>query len=40
MEKLVLAYVDLDGKPHLVGRTWAHTAKGKESVTFAHHVCT
>jgi serine/threonine-protein kinase HipA len=32
MDKSVRAYVDLDGKPHLVGRLWAHTRKGKEIV--------
>jgi serine/threonine-protein kinase HipA len=36
MEKSVLSYVDLDGKPHLVGRMWAHTGKGKESATFEY----
>jgi serine/threonine-protein kinase HipA len=36
MEKSVLAYVDLDGEPHLVGRMWAHTGKGKESATLQY----
>ena len=36
MEKSVLAYVDLDSKPHFVGRMWAHTGRGKESATFEY----
>jgi serine/threonine-protein kinase HipA len=36
MDKSARAYVDLDGKPHLVGRRWAHTRKGKESATFEY----
>jgi serine/threonine-protein kinase HipA len=36
MDKSVRAFVDLDGKPHLVGRLWAHTRKGKESAIFEY----
>jgi serine/threonine-protein kinase HipA len=36
MDKAVLAYVDLDGKPHLTGRLWAHSRKNKESATFEY----
>jgi serine/threonine-protein kinase HipA len=31
-----LVYVDLDGKPHLVGRLWAHVRKNKESASFEY----
>ena len=36
MEKAVLVYLDLRGSPHLVGRLWARTRKGKESATFEY----
>jgi serine/threonine-protein kinase HipA len=36
MEKEVLVYVDLQGKPHLVGRLWARTRKDRESATFEY----
>ncbi|MBV9531175.1 MAG: type II toxin-antitoxin system HipA family toxin [Bradyrhizobium sp.] len=29
-------YVDLEGAPHLVGRLWARSQKGKESATFEY----
>lgn len=36
MEKRVLAYVDLDRVPHLVGRLWARVRKNKETATFEY----
>jgi serine/threonine-protein kinase HipA len=36
MEKEVLVYVDLQGKPHLVGRLWARRRKDRESATFEY----
>jgi serine/threonine-protein kinase HipA len=36
MDREILAYLDLDGAPHLVGRLWAHTRKNKESATFQY----
>ena len=36
MEKEVLVYVDLQGKPHLVGRLWARMRKERESATFEY----
>jgi len=36
MDRETLVYVDLDGKPHLVGRLWAHVHKNKESASFEY----
>ena len=36
MDKEVLVTVDLQGKPHLVGRLWARTRKDRESATFEY----
>jgi serine/threonine-protein kinase HipA len=36
MERTVLAYVDLDGVPHLTGRLWARARDGKESASFEY----
>src|SRR5580658_4128102 len=33
---MVFTYVDLDGVPHLVGRLWARSRKGKETATFEY----
>ena len=35
-DRTLLAYVDLEGTPHLVGRLWARSRKGKESATFEY----
>jgi serine/threonine-protein kinase HipA len=34
METETLVYVDLSGKPFLVGRLWTRTRKEKDSATF------
>lgn len=36
METDVLVYLDIEGKPLLVGRLWAHVRKGRESATFEY----
>lgn len=36
MDREALVYVDLDGRPHLVGRLWARARKDKESATFEY----
>jgi len=36
MDEQVLAYVDLQGTPHLVGRLWARMRKDRESATFEY----
>ena len=36
MDRETLVYADLDGKPHLVGRLWAHLRKNKESASFEY----
>lgn len=36
MDREVLVYVDLQGKPSLVGRLWAHVRGGRESATFEY----
>jgi serine/threonine-protein kinase HipA len=36
MERTVLAYLDIDGAPHLVGRLWARARGGKESASFEY----
>jgi len=36
MEKEALVYVDLDGKPQLVGRLWGRLRKERESATFEY----
>jgi serine/threonine-protein kinase HipA len=36
MDRKALMYVDLDGRPHLVGRLWARARKDKESATFEY----
>lgn len=36
MDRETLVFVELDGKPHLVGRLWAHVRKGKESASFEY----
>jgi serine/threonine-protein kinase HipA len=35
-DRSVNIYVDLGGTPHLVGRLWARSRKGKESATFEY----
>jgi serine/threonine-protein kinase HipA len=35
-DRSLLAYVDLEGEPQLVGRLWARSRKGKESATFEY----
>jgi serine/threonine-protein kinase HipA len=35
-DRRLLVYVDLDGAPHLVGRLWARSRKGRESATFEY----
>jgi serine/threonine-protein kinase HipA len=35
-DRQVLVYVDLEGRPHLVGRLWARVRKGRESATFEY----
>jgi serine/threonine-protein kinase HipA len=35
-DRSLLVYVDLEGKPHLAGRLWARSRKGKESATFEY----
>jgi hypothetical protein len=35
-DRLLLVYIDLEGTPHLVGRLWARSRKGKESATFEY----
>ena len=35
-DRSLLVYVDLEGTPHLVGRLWARSRKGKESATFEY----
>ena len=36
MDQETIVYVDLEGKPHLVGRLWAHVRKNKESASFEY----
>jgi serine/threonine-protein kinase HipA len=36
MDREVLVYADLKGKPHLVGRLWARLRKDRESATFEY----
>jgi serine/threonine-protein kinase HipA len=36
VERTVLAYVDLDGVPHLTGRLWARARGGQESASFEY----
>src|SRR5215472_13595462 len=36
MDRETFVHVDLDGKPHLVGRLWAHVRKNKESASFEY----
>jgi serine/threonine-protein kinase HipA len=35
-DRALLVYVDLDGAPHLVGRLWARSRRGKESASFEY----
>jgi len=35
-DRSLLVYVDLEAVPHLVGRLWARSRKGKESATFEY----
>jgi serine/threonine-protein kinase HipA len=35
-DRNLLVYVDLEAAPHLVGRLWARSRKGKESATFEY----
>jgi serine/threonine-protein kinase HipA len=35
-DRALLVYVDLEGTPHLVGRHWGRSRKGKESATFEY----
>ena len=37
MDRETLVYVDLGGKPHLVGRLWARVRKNKESASFEYN---
>jgi serine/threonine-protein kinase HipA len=37
-DKRLLVHVDLDGAPHLVGRMWVRSARGRESATFEYDV--
>lgn len=36
MDRNILVYVDLLGTPHLVGRLWVRTRRGKEGATFRY----
>ncbi|HEV3121680.1 MAG TPA: HipA N-terminal domain-containing protein, partial [Isosphaeraceae bacterium] len=36
MDRIVLVHVDLGGVPHLVGRLWTHSRKGRESAAFEY----
>ena len=36
MDREVLVFVDLQGKPHLVGRLWARVRKERENATFEY----
>ena len=36
MDQQIFVYVDLDNKPHLVGRLWLHVRKRVESATFRY----
>jgi serine/threonine-protein kinase HipA len=36
MNREVLVYIDLEGKPALVGRLWARTHRERQSATFEH----
>lgn len=38
MDKEVFVYVDLDGRPRLVGRLWARARKEKQSATFEYDL--
>lgn len=38
MDREVLVYVDLDGVPHLMGRLWSRTRKGRETATFEYNA--
>jgi serine/threonine-protein kinase HipA len=35
-DKRLLVHVNLEGQPHLIGRLWARSRKGKESATFEY----
>ena len=35
-DRSLLVYVDLEGEPHLVGRLWARSRRGKESASFEY----
>jgi serine/threonine-protein kinase HipA len=36
MDKEVLVYLDLHGKPHVMGRLWARLRKDRESAAFEY----
>ncbi|HKU24897.1 MAG TPA: type II toxin-antitoxin system HipA family toxin [Candidatus Sulfotelmatobacter sp.] len=36
MDREALVYVDLNGRPHLVGRLWSRSSKNRESATFEY----
>ena len=36
-DRHVLVYIDLDGRPQLVGRLWGRVRNGRESATFEYH---
>jgi serine/threonine-protein kinase HipA len=36
-DREVVVYIEVDGRPHLVGRVWGHLRGGRESATFAYH---
>ncbi|MHB1207841.1 MAG: type II toxin-antitoxin system HipA family toxin [Rhodospirillaceae bacterium] len=36
MERRLLVYADLEGVPHLVGRLWGRSARGRESASFEY----
>ena len=35
-DRSLVVHVDLEGAPHLVGRLWSRSRKGKESATFEY----
>jgi serine/threonine-protein kinase HipA len=35
-DRTLLAYVDLEGVPHIAGRLWTRSRKGRESATFEY----
>jgi len=37
-DRTLLVYVDLEGVPHIAGRLWTRSRKGRESATFEYDV--